>query len=143
MPSITGHLKAFCRCKPALMARLWESTSAALLYPVCRLLRVIYKALWLIMPHRIICKTAWLIMLRRIICKTAWLIMLHRIVCKTVWLITLRRIFLPRIFGCRILLWKSLRARLLTSLLLHRRNTHLMRLRSLERILTFQSFSLL
>ena len=28
-------------------------------------------------------------------------------------------------------------------LLLHRRNTHLMRLRSLERILTFQSFSLL
>ena len=38
---------------------------------------------------------------------------------------------------------ESLRARLLTKLLLHRRNTHLMRLRSLERILTFQSFSLL
>ena len=49
---------AFCRCKPALMARLWESTSAVFLYPVCRLLRVIYKALWLIMPRRIICKTA-------------------------------------------------------------------------------------
>ena len=38
--------------------RLWESTSAVFLYPVCRLLRVIYKALWLIMPRRIICKTA-------------------------------------------------------------------------------------
>ena len=49
------------------MARLWESTSAVFLHPVCRLLRVIYKALWLIMPRRIICKTAWLIMLHRII----------------------------------------------------------------------------
>ena len=143
MLSITGPLRAFYSCNPALMARLWESTSAVFLYPVCRLLRVIYKALWLIMPRRIICKTAWLIMLHRIICKTAWLIMLHRIICKTAWLIMLHRIFLPRIFGCRILLWKSLRARLLTKLLLHRRNTHLMRLRSLERILTFQSFSLL
>ena len=59
-------IRAFYSCNPALMARLWESTSAVFLYPVCRLLRVIYKALWLIMPRRIIYKTAWLIMLHRI-----------------------------------------------------------------------------
>ena len=27
--------EAFCRCKPALMVRLLESTSAVFLYPVC------------------------------------------------------------------------------------------------------------